>query len=921
MGGAPAGPAGTGKTETTKDLARALGLQCVVFNCSDQMTYQSMGQIFMGLSQAGAWGCFDEFNRISVEVLSVVSTQVKTVLDAIRDLKLNPAKNMFQFEDAGEIQLKITVGFWITMNPGYAGRTELPENLKALFRSCAMVVPDIVLICENMLMSEGFDTARELSKKFMCLYNLAKSLLSEQVHYDWGLRAVKSVLRQAGQLKRADPNISEEELLMRALRDFNWPKIKVEDRSIFIGLIRDLFPGIDAPTLVDEDLRVLLGDVAKEKGLQAEKEFVKKCIDFDDILKVRHSCFLIGVPGTAKSSVWKNLCDTLNKRDWSTIWDIVDPKAVTSDELYGCMNLKTKEWKDGVLSVIMRDQMKCQGKYKPDQKYKWVILDGDVDPEWIESLNTVMDDNKVLTLVSQERIPLTTSMRLVLEVSQLRNATPATVSRGGVLFINEQDIGWRPFVDTWLARFKAKGDEHANNTFTLAISHYVNEGFLNDMKSKELAAPVCEMQSIISMTTIIDYLYDDLFVAKDTVEYLKRLKEEGAPQYEEAIKIIYEGFFIFGMIWSFGGPLTDGKISYNGVLRGMASRVKFPDGGLVFDYYFDVLKGGWALWSDKVQAYNPDFEGLFANLVVPSAETTRQRFLVNVHRKTRRGMLFVGYAGTGKTTIIKDYFADVDKETTVCSSMSMNSYTDSKALQTVIESNVDKRMGKIFGPPSGKILMFFMDDLNMPKLDKYGTQSPICLIRQIIDYQLVFDRDHLEEKKTIQDVMFLACLNPKSGSFVIDLRLSRHFTLIALGLPEKEILNTVYGQIFGHHMKSFDNTFKNYDTKIVNATAAMFNSIALSAQFMPTARKFHYQFNLRDFTKIIQNMLLAEASPYARNPLSLVRLWAHECNRVYLDRLILKEDVDKYWEFMGNAMKEFGDFKPDVILAEPLIYT
>jgi dynein heavy chain len=195
MGGAPAGPAGTGKTETTKDLGRALGLQVVVFNCSDQMNYQSMGQIFMGLSQAGSWGCFDEFNRISIEVLSVVSTQVKTCLDAVRDMKVNPAKNMFQFEDQGEIQLRITCGFWITMNPGYAGRTELPENLKALFRSCAMVVPNITLICENMLMSEGFETARDLSKKFMCLYNLAKSLLSEQVHYDWGLRAVKSVLR------------------------------------------------------------------------------------------------------------------------------------------------------------------------------------------------------------------------------------------------------------------------------------------------------------------------------------------------------------------------------------------------------------------------------------------------------------------------------------------------------------------------------------------------------------------------------------------------------------------------------------------------------------------------------------------------------------------------------------------------------
>ena len=84
-------------------------------------------------------------------------------------------------------------------------------------------------------------------------------------------------------------------------------------------------------------------------------------------------------------------------------------------------------------------------------------------------------------------------MRLLLEVSNLRNATPATVSRGGVLYINEADIGWRPYVDTWLSRFKAKGDDNANNTFTLSLSHYITEGFLYDMKQKETIAPVCEM--------------------------------------------------------------------------------------------------------------------------------------------------------------------------------------------------------------------------------------------------------------------------------------------------------------------------------------------------------------------------------------------------------------------------------------------
>lgn len=135
--------------------------------------------------------------------------------------------------------------------------------------------------------------------------------------------------------------------------------------------------------------------------------------------------FIVGNAGSGKSQIWKTLQATYKNQGQKPIVNDLNPKSVTNNELFGTINAATREWKDGLLSSLMREQAKSTS-----EQPKWIVLDGDIDPMWIESLNTVMDDNKVLTLASNERIALTSEMQLIFEVGNLLSATPATVSRG-----------------------------------------------------------------------------------------------------------------------------------------------------------------------------------------------------------------------------------------------------------------------------------------------------------------------------------------------------------------------------------------------------------------------------------------------------------------------------------------------------------
>eukprot|EP00937_MAST-01D_sp_MAST-1D-sp2_P001104 g1104.t1 len=894
MGCAPAGPAGTGKTETTKDLAAALGKACYVINCSPEMDYQSMGNIWKGLASSGSWGCFDEFNRLIPEVLSVCSVQFKSVCDGCK------AAAKMICVDGDEITLDPTVGAFITMNPGYLGRSELPEGLKALFRPMTVMVPDMVLICENMLMAEGFETAKVLASKFFGLYALLSKLLSKQRHYDWGLRAVKSVLVVAGQFKRAEPDMEEGHLLMRALRDFNTPKIVAEDEIIFHGLLGDLFPGAEPPRAIDEELEKYVKEACVKVGNDPDELFRLKVVQFEELTQVRHCVFIMGPAGAGKSQVWRTLAKAreLQGPERRTKCVDVNPKAIATKELYGYIVMATREWKDGLLSKTMRTLGEI-----PDEKPKWIILDGDLDANWIESMNSVMDDNRMLTLVSGERIPLLPHMRMIFEIRDLAHATPATVTRAGVLYIST-DAGsqWRSLIHSWVSA-QQKPTEIKKYLQALC-DKYLPESLLFVKARLKTVVPVEDIHLVSTLTFMLDGMLSNPAVAK-------RLAD--AAEWQDALHKV----FVFCAVWACGSGLgvSDGGVDQSKMFsdwwRSTWRDIKVGNSANknVNEYFLNTNGSGamkFEPWSKNRDFFYPVLfdskKQAMSSVMVPTGETCAVAYWMDLLIKRGKPVMLCGAAGTGKTQLTSGCLGRIgDPSEWLSCTINFNFYTSAAVLQGSLEGPVDKRSGTKYGPAGKAQLIYFVDDLNLPELDTYNTQDAIALLRQHLEYGRIYDRNKDFIEKHIQNTQLVSCMNPTVGSFVINPRLQRHFTTFAVGMPSKGALQEIYetfllkrdesDNVIGGHLGGWSTEFHKIAKNIVNAALNLHSLI--SESFRKTAKNFHYEFNVRHLSNVFQGLLVAQPEQFLE-PCKLVELWLHESERVYSDRLVCTADVKKY---------------------------
>jgi dynein heavy chain len=887
-GGNPQGPAGTGKTETVKDLGKNLGRFVFVFNCSEGIDVRNMKNMFEGLAQTGFWGCFDEFNRIEVEVLSVIAIQINSLLEAMA-----VEAKVFNLDEK-EIPLNRNCAIFITMNPGYAGRSELPDNLKSLFRPIAMIVPDSVQICRIALQAEGFRSADFLARKLENLYTLMKQTLSSQHQYDFGLRDIKSVLVMAGELRRrscrdSDKRTKESEgqfeqtLLLRAFYSINEPKLVSEDLPLFEGLLNDLFPE-DYKTArgdQDEDFIKQIDRVLDSLNLDKTGYFVEKVSQLANTKQSRHGTILIGKSMSGKSTLIKVLEQTQVLCNRPTRRFTLNPKVLSIGELYGSYNPSADQSVLGVFSHLM-DQL-CNKDDSGDER--WIVFDGPIDTHWIENMNSLLDDNKVLTLVDGNRINLKEGVKLMFEVDELTQASPATVSRCGIVFMDEKELTWQSIRTGWVLGKDSQGVPEE----VLQFFDDLFDKWMEPLLARKATLPGAEVSPIAETAQVRNCCrLFDIFMAKLPLDF----RSPALVEDDQAVHLL-EKVFVFCVIWTVGSNLNAaGKTLFDNTLRDIESILPFSQ--TIFDYFISLEKGKFILWEEKLTVQPPQWKPPQdlpnSDLMVETVDTARVRFIVNTLLEDRENVLLVGPSSVGKTLLVKTILRSMDDNAFSFNVLNLTAGTTSQRLQESIEGKLNRTTKKKFRPFSGKRGFVFVDDLAMPRKDSSGYQPTLELLRQVVEYNGWYDRASLDLFVQIKEVSYVAAIRENQA---VPNRLLNKLFVLGILQPSESQLRRIYNSILYFSMNEFDGEeIKSEIENLVSFVIGVFRTVQADDAFITTPARPHYIFSLKDISRIVQGVSMIDKVNCDSKGI-LLKLAFHETVRVLEDRMMSPADSEQ----------------------------
>ncbi|CAL7950071.1 unnamed protein product [Xylocopa violacea] len=894
--GALTGRSATGKSETIKSLAKATAIQFRAFNCTDILSYDLLSNIFKGFIACGAWICFENFDKLHSDLLSRITQTLTCIFQAVA------ANLRIVTFNGSSLKLNSTGHICVITKLGLCKCSNIPDNLKTLFRTISMVVPDMNRIVEVKFTAGGISNSKLLMLKLIKLYKILSEQLWCELCNIFNLYSMKAIIKSVIYLKRSFPDENETALLLRSLIDINLPKLCNVDIHIFKNIVHNMFP--DTPLLLPNYTVLLetLEAICNSKSIDIHDAFKLKVIQLFELMYVHQSLLLVGNPFVGKTEILNVLqlvLSSLYKQDnefgSNVEIETIVPSAIDINHFFGQFDKKSKMWKDGICSKIFRFSSESNAFNR-----RWIIFDGPLDNTWIENLHTVVDTNKTLYLSSGEKININNSLFIIFETMNIQDISPTILSTCGIIYIESSSVNWRSYVKTHFSKHNIY-NEYEETLYLLF--EWVMDPSLRFIQ-ENCTAILANNQSHSVMSTV------NLF----QMHLRDALTENNEEKTKTSHFLIWaQAALISSIIWGLGGTLDmDSHVKFNSFCMSLWSginkehpkpeiiknfEITLPHDGLIQDHFY-IFKGvgNWKYWgsldilkSEQILE-SPDCSEIF----VPTINTLKYNHILLKHIKYRTPFIICGDVSVGKTFLIQNFLKNKLSEGTYFNWFNFISLSTVAQTQQLLLSKLNKIKKRHYGPSENQFSINFIDDLNIQRHECKSEVSGILeLLRQYHTYGYFYDTNE-PEKVFIHNIMFtLSAI--KSSMIKICPRFLRHFILYAMYTPATDTIFRMFSNILFINLKknSFTADIFSTVTNITNAIIDIYTSVIKTLLPIPT--KFQYLFNIRDISEVIHGCSLLQKES-VDTKVTFVRLWAHEIWRVFGDRIL--DNSDKQWLFL-----------------------
>ena len=617
----------------------------------------------------------------------------------------------------------------------------------------------------------------------------------------------------------------EAEILVNAVRINTLSKLSSGDQQQFEAIISDIFVGIlhdagsdseglggairqvmtEKPFLLEpnegqmakiiqfsEQLDQRAGKIMKLSSFGRNKQITFKahnyycfCLVFP--LPVPVGCIIFGAPGSGKTTIWKVLEASLLRLGKPVMVIVMNPKAMSRSELLGSLDCDTREWKDGVLTHAVRQAIK-----EPPDVSVWIVCDGDVDPEWIENLNSVLDDNRLLTLASGERLTLGENINLVFETHNLVFASPATISRMGMIYLNENDIDASWIVSRWLGSLPVE--------INAQLKGWVCKHFHRALS--DVGEGIVRTNLLGKINSALSHLLN----CADEIQFLQGLVNGLGGNMAPADR---SAFARNVMQW--GGQPSPDYAHYSGIADKDHVSITMAVGDII------LIKS------------------------VQQALSTIQPYIYDP-------FLLVGPHGCGKDTIIRHFFSlqQGSQVTTIfCNELTKPADIISRIKESC--SLFSSNIGQTYRPRRGKLILY-LKDIDAVAPDKYHC----CMLHSFLFHLITYNGFHESlQFYFVEKIYVVASMTGERHQ--LDIRLASLFKICAVGFPSQKEMVTWCSTMMSKNDR-FPHILDSQS--IVNIAAAVVDIFVSVKSMVSTYERIHYKytFSLRTLKNFMTNL-------------------------------------------------------------------